>query len=177
MFVPFVNDLPRTGRRGCINMYADDTTLYTEAKIAEQAVEALGSDAQSTLDWYRQNQLIVNLKKTHLMVFGRKHRKREISETKLVLNNVELHPEQSVVYLGVTLDDQLKWNDHIMKLRSKCFGGLAKLRRLCEDLPMTVRKKLYCALIQSHTDYCSVVWCQLTLEQEKKLEMIYRTLG
>ena len=128
MFVPFVNDLPRTGRRGCINMYADDTTLYTEAKIAEQAVEALGSDAQSTFDWYRQNQLIVNLKKTHLMVFGRKHRKREISETKLVLNNVELHPEQSVVYLGVTLDDQLKWNDHIMKLRSKCFGGLAKLR-------------------------------------------------
>ena len=107
------------------------------------------------------------------MVFGRKHRKREISETKLVLNNVELHPEQSVVYLGVTLDDQLKWNDHIMKLRSKCFGGLAKLRRLCKDLPMTVRKKLYCALIQPHTDYCSVVWRQLTLEQEKKVLCMY----
>ena len=80
-------------------MYADDTTLYAEAETAEQAMEALGSDAQSTLDWYRQNRLIVNLKKTHLMVFGRKHRKNEISETKLVLNNIELQPEQSVVYL------------------------------------------------------------------------------
>ena len=68
------------------------------------------------------------------MVFGRKHRKREISGTKLVLNNVEVHPEQSVVYLGVTLDDQLKWNDHIMKPRSKSFGGLVKLIRLCKDL-------------------------------------------
>ena len=115
-------------------MYADDTTLYTEAETAEQAMEVLGSDAQSTLDWYRQNQLIVNLKKTHLMVFGRKHRKREISETKLVLNNIELHPEQSVVYLGMTLDEQLKWNDHIMKPRSKSFGGLVKLIRLCKDL-------------------------------------------
>ena len=47
-----------------------------------------------------------------------------------------------------------------------------KLRRLCEDLHMTVRNKLYCALIQPHTDYCSVVWHQLTLEQEKKVETI-----
>ena len=106
------------------------------------------------------------------MVFGRKHRKNEISGTKLVLNNVELQPEQSVVYLGVTLDDQLKWDDHVTKLRSKCFWGLAKLRRLCKELPMTMRKKLYCALIQPHTDYCSVVWRQLTLEQEKRVETI-----
>ena len=35
-----------------INMYADDITLYTEAETAEQAMEALGSDAR----------LIVNLK-------------------------------------------------------------------------------------------------------------------
>ena len=84
------------------------------------------------------------------MVFGRKHRKKEISGTKRVLNNLELQPEQSVVYLGVTLDDQLKWDDHVMKLRSKCFGGLAKLRRLW-DLPMTVRKKVVlCAHIATY---------------------------
>ena len=59
MFVLFVNDLPRTGRHRCINMYADDITLYAEAETAEQAMEAFGSDAQSTLDWYRQNRLIV----------------------------------------------------------------------------------------------------------------------
>ena len=40
-------------------MYADDITLYAEAETAEQAMEAFGSDAQSTLDWYRQNRLIV----------------------------------------------------------------------------------------------------------------------
>ena len=83
IFVLFVNDLPKTGRHGSINMYADDTTLYAEAETAEQAMEALGSNAQSTLDWYRQNRLIVNSRKTHLMVFGRKHRKDEISGTKL----------------------------------------------------------------------------------------------
>jgi len=35
-----------------------------------------------------------------------------------------------------------------------------------------VRKKLYGALIKPHTDYCSVVWDQLTVEREKKVEAI-----
>ena len=46
-------------------MYAHDTTLYTVAKTIEQTIEvcALGTDAGSTLDWYRQNWLMVNLTK------------------------------------------------------------------------------------------------------------------
>ena len=37
------------------------------------------------------------------------------------------------------------------------FAGLAKLRRISRDLPPVVKKKPYCALIQPHTNYCSVV--------------------
>ena len=51
MFVLFMimNDLaiPKTGRHGTINMYADDTTLYAEAETAEQAMEALGLQMHS----------------------------------------------------------------------------------------------------------------------------------
>ena len=78
----------------------------------------------------------------------------------------------SVTHLRITLDDQLKWQEHIQKLRGKCFAGLARLKRVCRDLPLDVRKKLYCALIKPHTDYCSVVWDQLTVEREKKVEAI-----
>ena len=55
--------------------------------------EALGSDANQ--HWIG-TEIITNLK-THLTVFGRKHSKNEISETKVVLNKFELQPEQSVV--------------------------------------------------------------------------------
>jgi len=132
----------------------------------------LRTDAQSTLDWYKRSRLIVNLRKTHFMVLGRKHRRKEIDEAKLVLHNTEFQPEKTVTHLGVTLDDQLKWQEHIQKLRGKCFAGLAGLKRVCSDLPLDVRKKLYCALIKPHTDYCSVVWDQLTVEREKKVEAI-----
>lgn len=172
MFILFVNALPKAVKHCSTNMYADDTTIYTAAETTEQALETLSIDANSTMDWYRQNKLIVNVEKTHLMVIGRRYRKMEINEAKLVLQDVELRPEQTVSYLGVSLDDQFKWKDHVKKIRSKCFMGLAKLRRVCKDLPMAVRKKLYCAMIQPHTDYCSVVWDQLSVELRNKVEVI-----
>ena len=35
-----------------------------------------------------------------------------------------------------------------------------------------VTKTLYCALIQQHTNYCSVVWDHLSFVQERKVEAI-----
>jgi len=53
MFIRFVNDLPQAIRCGSMNMYADDTTLYTAAKTIEETNDMLRTDAQSTLDWYK----------------------------------------------------------------------------------------------------------------------------
>ena len=124
MFVLFANDLPKTVRHGSMNMTPPCTLKLKQLSRLWKHLVLMPNQHWVGTD----NRLIVNLKKTHLMGFGRKHRKKEISEMKLVLSNVQLQPEQSVVYLGVTLDDQLKWDD-VMKLRSECFGGLVKLRR------------------------------------------------
>ena len=64
MFILFVNALPKAVKHCSTNMYADDTTIYTAAETTEQALETLSIDANSTMDWYRQNKLIVNVEKT-----------------------------------------------------------------------------------------------------------------
>ena len=68
--------------------------------------------------------------KIHFIVLGRKHRSKEIGEAKLVLHCAEFQPEKTATHLGFTLDDKLKWQEHIQKLRGKCFSGLARLRRV-----------------------------------------------
>ena len=45
----------------------------------------------------------------------------------------------------------LTWRDHIEAVRRKCFGGLAKLRRLRDSLPAVTKIQCLCV------DYCSVV--------------------
>jgi len=57
------------------------------------------------------------------VVLGRKHRKKEIGEAaNLILYNAEFRPEKTVTHLRVTLDDHLKWKEHIQKLRGKWFA-------------------------------------------------------
>ena len=73
-------------------MYADDTTLYTAAKTIEESIDTLRTDAQSTLDSYKRSWLIVSLRKTHYMMLGRKHKRKEIDKAKLVLHNTEFQP-------------------------------------------------------------------------------------
>ena len=79
---------------------------------------------------------------------------------------------RKVKYLGVWVDDKLTWSEHIAVVRRKCFGGLAKLRRLRDALPVDTKKKLYNALVLPILDYCSVVWQECRKDLQQKVERI-----
>ena len=79
---------------------------------------------------------------------------------------------KKVKYLGVWIDDELKWNEHIMAVRRRCLRGLDKLRRLREVLPVSIKKKLYNALVLPHLDYCCVLWQECKVELQQKLERV-----
>ena len=167
LFVMFVNDLPTVISRSSVNMYADDTTLYYGGANVNDSIQVLQEDAQSVLQWLDCNGLTVNLKKTNLMILGRRRRKKEFRDTSMSLDGVELLPKASVKYLGVELDDNLEWKKHVMSLRA----GLG-LSRISRDLPQETRKKLYCVLVQPHVDYCCVVWDHCSKHLQTKVETI-----
>ena len=103
---------------------------------------------------------------------GRRRRDKEISMARLALCDEELQPQAVTTSLGVAIDSQLTWREHVKRVRQKCFVGLTKLRRIGRNVPMTTRKMLYSALILPHVDYCSIVWDQLTKDLERKVETI-----
>ena len=158
LFILFVNDLPTMVQNGSLNMYADNTTLYSEGNTVANAIGKLKEDAQLTLEWLKHNNLTVNLKKTKFMLAGRRRRDKEISMARFALCDEELQPQVVTTSLGVAIDSQLTWKERVKRVRQKCFVGLTKLRRIGRNVPMTTRKMLYSALILPHVDYCSVVY-------------------
>ena len=82
-----------------------------------------------------RNDLKLNVKKTNLMVIGRKRREKELNEVKVELKGQLLERSTTVKCLGVILDVGLMWNDHIEYVRKKCFVGLGKLKRWSGVLP------------------------------------------
>lgn len=63
--------------------------------------------------------------------------------------------------LGVIIDSKLEFFDHVewIILKTTSSQGFAKRvsRGISDEGPL---KAIYSALVRSHLDYCSVVWCK-----------------
>ena len=77
--------------------------------------------------------------------------------------------------LGVHLDSQLDWKEHVTKLLSSCYGVLAALRKIRHLAPFKVRKQLAQCLVLSKLDYCNTIFHPLPEYQIKRLQRVQNT--
>jgi hypothetical protein len=60
LFSIFTNYLPLVLSKGCVSMYANDSTLTTVSEITA----TLNKELQSVLEWVSQNKLVFNISNT-----------------------------------------------------------------------------------------------------------------
>lgn len=77
--------------------------------------------------------------------------------------------------LGVIIDNKLKFANHINAITSKATAALGFIKRFCYDISDTqTLKTLYYSLVQSHLEYCSVVWLPFEKVYKDKIERILK---
>ena len=90
----------------------------------------------------------------------------------LQLSNNTLEETSEFRDLGLVTTSKLSWNAHVDKISSKANKILGLVKRTCRGLNnATTLRTLYCALVRSHLDYCTVVWSPRCVD---KLERIQR---
>ena len=107
--------------------YADDTTLPLVCENATDLEYGLNEGAANVAEWVQRNKLTLNVKKTQLLLLGRRRREAELNQVEVWLEEQVLPRSSCVRCLGVWIDDKLSWKDHISRVRQKCFGALSKL--------------------------------------------------
>ena len=115
----------------------------------------LEKELSNVLDWLLANKLIINLSKTHSMLFTNKRVDRKIT---IRANNSNLEQKTECKFLGVIVDDRLTWKSHINHISSKISKSLAILRLLKYTFPKQILKTLYMSLIQPYFNYCNIIW-------------------
>ena len=86
-----------------------------------------------------------------------------------------------VKLLGITIDNELKFDDHITKIRRKASSKLSALSRLTRYLSKKQKKLLYISIIEAHFKYCPITWmlcsrsCNSNIDklQERTLMLVY----
>ena len=167
LFVIYINDIPQINSFAKFILYADDANIIISADSFEEIqckIEMLLENLQS---WVYNNGLKLNIKKTKYMLFTN----RPKIEIDVKLNGTLIERSVCERFLGVLVDDNLSWSNHIKSLASKISRNSGIMYKLKGIVPDSVLKTLYNSFIQSNLNYCSTVW---GLRSKNSVEPLFR---
>ena len=158
LFIIFTNDLHRNlVYTNCI-LFTDDTTIYYTHENLRYLQWCLEEDLKIIADWFKANQLTLNIGKSVCMVFSRGKMQKLSGPLSIKIENLSLPVVTSFKFLGIWLDKDLNWNVHVNKLITKIKQNLHMLRQGKNFLNQHAKKILYYAQIYSHLSYGIITW-------------------
>ena len=152
LFLLYVNDMPNAVPGSDIRLFADDTNIFFHASNMTDLQVNTDSALKNLSDWFLANKMSFNKDKTSYMFFNFK-KKSCSDDIGISMDDVKLLRESSYKYLGVIIDDQLTWNQHIDHIISKIKRFIGIFFRLRNKLSSVCLKDLFFALIYPHLLY------------------------
>ena len=160
LFLLFINDLPLYTNNVLTDMYADDTTLY----FIHKSLEAIERNLQIALNelniWCKNNGMVLNTTKTNVMLITTKQKRNGLGNADIDLhyNDDQLQTISSSKILGVFVDNNLCWSEHVKHITKKIASNVWLLSKIKMYLPLEHRVQFYKSYIQPHIDFCNIIW-------------------
>ena len=135
-------------------LFADDTSLFLIVTDEALSNSYLNNDLKKINDLaykWKMSFSPDSTKPVHEVVFSCIH------YPLILFNNLPVKRIQFHRHLGLTLDSQLNFNEHISSTLSIVNKLTAVLQKLQTVLPRHSLLTIYKALIRPHLDYCDVI--------------------
>ena len=135
--------------------FVDDYTAWVTGENAAANHTGIEGLIARALEWERRSGATFEGEKTTIMHFTRNPSKTDTSP--FMIKGQQVAPQESAKILGVVMDSQLRFKQHIARATTKGLKAAMALRRLRGLRPATSRQ-LFKALVAPVVDYASVVW-------------------
>ena len=120
-------------------------------------------------EWMCQNFLQLNTDKTEVIVLGPKNERSKVSA---YLDSMSLKATNQARNLGVIIDSDLNFNNHLKAITKSAYYHLKNIARIKGFLSKQDTEKLVHAFIFSRLDYCNGVLRGLNKKSIRQLQMI-----
>lgn len=157
LFLCYVNELSNVCPVSTTVLYADDTTFLMSHASNTELVSAINVELQNFANWAAANRLSLNYDKSIAITFTNRV-VDTFPRVKLNLGHKELEYEASTKFLGVRIDENLKFHihiNHICKKISKTVGILYRIRTYVTE---SILIQLYYSLVYPYLIYCNEIW-------------------
>ena len=131
--------------------YADDNTLYSTQKNRETVINTIGKSSQVLFDWFSDNFMKTNSGKSHLLMSG-------TETTHANVDGSMIKSSQKEILLGINLDSELKFEDHVNFMSKKASQKLYALARIASFMDLKQRRNIMKAFVKSQFGYCPLIW-------------------
>ena len=159
LFTLYVNDLPTACTTCKVNSFVDDSKMFLSfsAKDTNHNLELVKTDLLRIASWCCTNHLLLNPDKTKLAMFGTHQMLKCVAPQSIMFLGNELKISDSVKHLGIILDSQLFFNDHIDYLVASLMSKLCSINRINHLLDHKTIITVIHSLVFSKLYYCSCV--------------------
>ena len=149
LFLLQIDDLFRSVKNCSIQMYADDTVIYTSDSDISVIEQTLTSEMNNISRWLDKNRLITNLTKgkTESLLFGTAKRLCSKGQMKVYAEGKLINAADGYKYLGVWLDSTLNMKEHLRPMLRKANTKIKLLTRVRHSLSCFAAKAVYTSFI------------------------------
>lgn len=174
LFILYVNGLLKMLLQGKVVSYADDTAIFYEAQTWQILKEIAETDFLKVINWFKFNKLSMNVKKTKYISFT------PYAQTSPNIENLRVHPDiiipraNSIKYLGIIVDQHLRWDQHTAELTKRIRFLISKFQYIKEFLGGRHLKILYLSLVQSQLSYGIGGWGGVRDTHIRSLEVVQK---
>lgn len=172
LFSLYINDLPSVCSNVSIQMYADDTVIYTHGKNPTQVADKLSQSLAHVTEWLHQSCLKLNINKTVSMFFTRSNIKNSTADIYMAGEKLQVVSEYK--YLGITIDSNLTFKTQVNKVCNKVKFNISNFRFIRSQLSLQAAKMFMNSMVLSHITYCLTTWSQANKTTLKPLESLYK---
>lgn len=151
--------------------YADDNTLSYSHTDVNCLLGVLQNDCRVAIEWFTSNYMQANPDKFQVLFLSRTN---DLFPNEIVIDDVHISRCNNVKLLGVTIDEKLKFENHVGNICTKASQQLNALIRIRRNLNYKQRLRIYESFILSNFNFCPIVWHYCSVRSTRKMESIQK---
>ena len=172
LFNIYINDLFYLFIKTHPTNFADDTTLSACDVEMKEMLHNLEDETLTAILWFDNNFMKLNQSKCHFLTSG-SEKEHGPEHLWVRVGNELIWESKSEKLLGVTVDNELKFNDHLSNVCKKAGSKVTALARVVRILPFHKRRLILKTFIESQFSYCPLVWMFCSCEMNRKINHIH----
>ena len=167
-------------------MFANDRNLFYEHKTIIKPFATVKEELMNINNWLMANKLSLNVEKKQYSLFRKPSRVHDLPlklPKLLSINNQKIKEHPTKKFIGVLLDKNLSWKEHLKYTENKIAKSIGLMYKAKPFLGKDPLLSLYFSDIHSYINYANLAWAsthksnlkKTHCQQKHSLKIVYDT--